>query len=256
MMIFTKKPEASTMSRGNTGFTLAEVLITLGIIGVVAAMTIPTLVANSQKAQYVTALKKVYTNFNQSLIQYSADNGCVGDLKCTGLFGGDSSAVGTILAPYFQIAKNCGVGLGCFSKNISGNIDGTGVRTSNINSNSTGGSAIYKFITADGIHIALLSNENCGPYDSSGATHSMDQVCGSLYIDVNGDKGPNNMGRDIFQFYITNGRGPELYPYGGQDDLEKVWNADLSNLQCNGTNNLDGQLCAARVIEEGWQMNY
>ena len=39
------------------GFTLAEVLITLGIIGVVAAMTIPTLIANTVKTQYVTALK-------------------------------------------------------------------------------------------------------------------------------------------------------------------------------------------------------
>ncbi len=40
------------------GFTLAEVLITLGIIGVVAALTLPSLVAKYKEKQYVTALKK------------------------------------------------------------------------------------------------------------------------------------------------------------------------------------------------------
>ncbi len=42
------------------GFTLAEVLITLGIIGVVAALTIPTLVNNYQKKTYVTGLQRAY----------------------------------------------------------------------------------------------------------------------------------------------------------------------------------------------------
>ena len=42
------------------GFTLAEVLITLGIIGIVAAMTIPTLIANTRSSQYRSRLKKQY----------------------------------------------------------------------------------------------------------------------------------------------------------------------------------------------------
>jgi len=49
------------LKKGNKkGFTLAEVLITLGIIGVVASLTIPTLMANYQKVQYVTGLKRAY----------------------------------------------------------------------------------------------------------------------------------------------------------------------------------------------------
>ena len=59
-------------------FTLAEVLITLGIIGVVAAITIPTLMANYQKAQYVTALKKAYSQINQVLVKIADDRGCPG----------------------------------------------------------------------------------------------------------------------------------------------------------------------------------
>ena len=49
------------------GFTLAEVLVTLGIIGVVSAMTIPTLMQNHQRKVYVTQLHKVYNEFQQAV---------------------------------------------------------------------------------------------------------------------------------------------------------------------------------------------
>lgn len=58
-----------------TGFTLAEVLITLGIVGVVSAMTLPTLVANYQKQATVSKIKKFYTNINQVFLRAQADNG-------------------------------------------------------------------------------------------------------------------------------------------------------------------------------------
>ena len=56
-------------------FTLAEVLITLGIIGVVAAMTIPTLVANYKKKVVETRLVKVYSTFNQAIKMSEAEHG-------------------------------------------------------------------------------------------------------------------------------------------------------------------------------------
>ncbi|MBQ8167977.1 prepilin-type N-terminal cleavage/methylation domain-containing protein, partial [bacterium] len=60
-------------------FTLAEVLITLAIIGVVAAMTIPTLVANYQEKQTVTALRKFQTNMTQAYLLATVDvNGTKG----------------------------------------------------------------------------------------------------------------------------------------------------------------------------------
>ena len=50
------------------GFTLAEVLITLGIIGVVAAMTIPTLISNTNGAQFKSAYKKALSTLNQAIL--------------------------------------------------------------------------------------------------------------------------------------------------------------------------------------------
>ena len=89
------------------GFTLAEVLITLGIIGVVAALTIPTLINNYQKQEYVVGLKKAYAEFNQALAQFANDNGCPGDLKCTGFFETTSSSddFANEIGKYFKGAK-------------------------------------------------------------------------------------------------------------------------------------------------------
>ena len=59
---------------GMGGFTLAEVLITLGIIGVVAAMTMPTLINSTQGAQYKTGFKKALTVLSQAVVMNIALN--------------------------------------------------------------------------------------------------------------------------------------------------------------------------------------
>ena len=71
------------------GFTLAEVLITLGIIGVVAAMTIPTLIANTNGAKFRSQFKKTLSTLNQAGLmaqaQYDFDYaGVNNDSTCTG----------------------------------------------------------------------------------------------------------------------------------------------------------------------------
>ena len=58
----------------NYGFTLAEVLITLGIIGVVAALTLPALVQNNRNREMQTRLKRGYSVLSQALDMYQAEN--------------------------------------------------------------------------------------------------------------------------------------------------------------------------------------
>ena len=94
------------------GFTLAEVLITLGIIGIVAALTIPTLMYQNNKNVEVTQLKKFYSVFNQGMKGYMTKSGCE-DLACTNLFD-QSSSNGTwqtnmvaAMKETFAISKSC-----------------------------------------------------------------------------------------------------------------------------------------------------
>lgn len=57
------------------GFTLAEVLITLGIIGIVASMTLPTLTAKTRKAEATARIKKFYSAMHQAIIMSEMNNG-------------------------------------------------------------------------------------------------------------------------------------------------------------------------------------
>jgi len=61
------------------GFTLAEVLITLVIVGVVAAMTIPTLINNTKQKQYIVAWRKAFSEFSQALLLVKANGDTLDD---------------------------------------------------------------------------------------------------------------------------------------------------------------------------------
>lgn len=240
-----------------SAFTLAEVLVTLGIIGIVAAMTIPTLQANYQKQEYVTRLKKAYTAFNQALMQMSADMGCIGNLKCTGLFIGPNEPTrnqnfGDEIVKYFKTIEVCPAGQnveGCHVK-VDGSPNYTGTPLSG---GVTWGLMViaYRFVTLDGMSYSISnSSNNCS--DTSG---QLKQICAYLMIDTNGFRPPNVRGRDIFAFWIINDKGPRLYPVGGQ--LTSNWWKTAAGVPryCIPTNPV-GSGCAARIIEEGWQMNY
>ena len=70
--------------RRKIAFTLAEVLITLGIIGIVAALTMPSVIEKHQKQVTVNKLKKVYSTLSQMTIRTYADNGPVSDFLTSG----------------------------------------------------------------------------------------------------------------------------------------------------------------------------
>lgn len=239
-------------------FTLAEVLITLGIIGIVAEETIPVVLNNTKNLQYVTGVKKFYDNFNQVLQQISADNGCIGNLACTGLFatGTTDQTLGDALVKYLNVAKNCGANAsqGCWAAGTNYSYDGTGV------SNNYDADVRYKFITTDGMSVWVQNyastTANCGTNLSTGALGYMSQICGFVRVDVNGPKGPNYMGRDTYTFAITNGKGTILYPKGGIDDNNggnSWWNGASPSCQ---TGHVDGRWCPGRIMEESWKMNY
>ena len=98
------------------GFTLAEVLITLAIIGVIAAMTIPALMQSNDDAATIARVKKAQVVLSNAVALYEQQNDCIGDLRSCGLFPSSSSlsdadrqAIWDKFKGVFNFAKDCGV---------------------------------------------------------------------------------------------------------------------------------------------------
>lgn len=245
-------------------FTLCEIIIVIGILGIIAESTIPSLVQDYQKKVQVVALQKAYTTLNQAFKQLMLDSGCVSDFQCTGLFetGTTQDTMGPEIVKYFKVAKDCKTAaLGCMSTSVSTSLKGT-PRDNTFETDVNW----YRFMTVDGMSYSFHNYKaSCadGGY-STGRTNNMKSVCAEVIIDINGPKkGPNNLGRDIFGFYLSNGKGAVFYPWGGMDDNEDGdnWWSNTSGAikHCySGDSNPDisGFYCPGRIMEQGWQMNY
>ena len=169
-------------------FTLAEVLITLGIIGVVAAMTMPSLITAKQEKATISTIKKNYSIFANALLMAQNDNG---ELYTWGITkdADGLNLVSSNLKPYLKIIEDCGVGEksdcapgdnGKF-KDLAGN-----KRNESFSSDD-----YYTFRLNDGTAVALRITNAC---------NNLDTNCVEFYIDTNGKKYPNTLGKDIFYF--------------------------------------------------------
>ena len=169
-------------------FTLAEVLITLGIIGVVAAMTIPTLVANFRKAKVETDLKTSYSIL-QNLVKLSTVEN--GDPSTWGITNDDHDTFDKYFLPYLKGVYNCdSAEIESANETQKGRCQ-TAIYTSEdnyINSNL----AKKKYILSNGIGIM---------YRSGGALTTT-QRRGIFWIDISrGDK--LIMGKNVFTYNLV-----------------------------------------------------
>ena len=251
-------------------FTLAEVLITLGIIGVVAALTLPTLIQNYQKRVYINQLKKSYSVLSNGFRLMMAHDG-VTELKDTHAFSGMG-------------ANFCGSRSSTNLNNILTN------DCSSIREGLTSVFSGIQFAPCDDIETKYL-NGTIIPSTGNGfrkSTHTCIKfpdgsellsyefrkdsttTNGRLYVDINGPKNPNTLGRDIFEFwYFNNGI---LVPYGSQQVSDVMmslssnaeyyaqqgitsfyWRNSTASKKCDISG--QGQMCAGRVLEED-AMNY
>jgi prepilin-type N-terminal cleavage/methylation domain-containing protein len=229
------------------GFTLAEVLITLLIIGVVASLVIPSIINDTNKAEYVTKLKKEYAILQQAYKLLIIDNGgsILNDpnFNCSGTCNGSKSANAmNEFAEKLSVTKNCGTGTGCWYSSTQIFIGGD-IVTSNLESSWSG---VYgKAVLADGTSIAInINNTNCTRTYGSTTVGSptYQSICGIMDIDINGSIKPNQLGRDNFSFYITK---YGIYPKGVYND----------GSTCNPEATSSGYGCSGNVLSKG-EMTY
>ncbi len=223
----------SHFSLPKVAFTLAEVLITLGIIGVVAALTLPTVIANYQKQVTVTKLQKAYTILNQAFRQSEVDNGSSEFWQETNEIGVDEY-FDRYWKKYFndpvycQTAQECGYSGPSPYKKFNGSTSGV---------ISIGKPRVF-FKTSDGVFYLFVDSTT----NANGEIYAVNFV----FIDINGAKAPNTYGIDVFRFDRVAGKG--IIPYGNGASLT----ATIAN--CNPQSN--GEYCAARIMKEGWKINY
>lgn len=209
----------------NKAFTLSEVLITLGVIGVVAALTLPSVINNTRNKQLEVAFKRNYSVLSQALERYFADYGerYIPPYDSDKL-NKDPDKLKQILMKYTNVIDKCET----YSTNSKGCLSGAytyyDFGNRRWNSFLTGDNSL-SFVLNDGSLWLVYNNQ--------------------ILIDTNGiNKKPNRLGYDMFYFCISSQDG-KLIPSSnpGVVDHDKYCSYDST-----GTSN--GNSCALRAITE------
>lgn len=237
------------MKRFNA-FTLSEVLVSLAIVGVVSALTVPTLINNYQRQSYVTQLRKVYSSVMNALVQYTEDQRGE-DLMETDLFSSAINAntgkarVKPFLLNYFKVAKDCGnATTPCFANSYT-NING--------NANSAFAADSYYCVSlasGAGLCMTNLKKEEVVGYKGA---------WGRIAIDINGPKPPNIGGRDMFtMIYYHDGTidGASINPENKSKDDYDIRAQRNTNFTTDCLKSTNGYGCFDKILNDNWKMTY
>ena len=195
---FSRRLKSPLLKKKNKkAFTLAEVLVTLTIIGVVAAVTVPTLSHNTTKHATINTLKTTYSILSQAIHRAQADYGDASEWITENERWTEKGAIEVAekLKPYLKIAKDCGPydeKRECFTYEYS---------------KYRNGQNLYYVIPTDKRYYKLVLNN--GTLIRIKASAVSEYALGTsfiIFVDVNGNKKPNKNGEDIFLFSFTNNK--------------------------------------------------
>ncbi len=191
-------------------FTLAEVLITLAIIGIVASLTIPSVVKNYKAVQYETALKKAESEINRAIYLMRYDLG--EDIKKSNF---QTNTFKPLFMKYFNVIEDCNWS-NCYNKATP--------KYMNYANNAPATNTIFSegnFVVKKGM-LFMIDN------DSSDLQVS---------VDINGyKKAPNRWGYDLFTFYLTD--EGKFVPAGAPNTARTSKNTYCSKESTNGSNGI------------------
>ncbi len=208
-----------------TAFTLAETLIVMGIIGVVAALTIPSLTNSTNNKDIVAKVRKTHANLDDAFGRMIAQHGELEDWSTTNIV---SNTLGSRLAANMKLSKECKGAATC-----------SGTANTLTDGGAASGTPGYSAILADGTAIGVnIFDANCAK--AVGTTPALAKTCGSVVIDVDSYNGKNTQGIDEFNFWITT---TGIYPAGTESDNKSNF---ASHCKAAG-----GAGCTAWVIYNG-----
>jgi len=219
------------------GFTLAEVLITLAIIGVIAAVTLPTLNANTAMASIGPKLGKAVSVFEQ------ANQALLTDKSVDGLTDAAVFADG-----YFNELSNY---IKFNVTNLNYDIDTTGAGGSCTPFGAWNEDGAESAISKDGIFYRYVH----APAPGVASFGARDRI-GALYVDINGMANPNEVATDVFVFTMRN--DGSLEPMGATGAVRCVNNSTWRNLCPLAENGAATDLwaCAGHVFENNMKADW
>lgn len=185
-----------------TAFTLVEVLITLLVLGIVAAITITVIIAKVQDLEYAAQLKNVYSTFASATVSARGDNGgtMIGYWPDHSTIHNNSKfSFGHLYSQYIKgtackSEPDPATATQCWHKNGAAyNQDGTPV--------SVWCYGCSTFVSNSGFWAMAYGSEF---YSCEGSiVNGPSNVCLSIYVDINGAAKPNRINYDIYTLYIT-----------------------------------------------------
>ena len=166
-------------------FTLAEVLLTLLIIGVVASLTVPTLINDTQDAELKTAWKKAFAELSQvsNLIINIDCGGNLTDCITDNTYTGRTVQIRNLYTNRMSTNKKC---------------DGAGDSGARACASDYYGVWMLRNTYGDASGFITNSGTMITTYNQMTWCTNENTFCGILSIDVNGTKGPNTVGKDVF----------------------------------------------------------
>lgn len=236
-----KASELSLRAKNSTAFTLAEVLITLGIIGIVAAMTLPTLIAKHQKKVLQTAFITSYSLLGQALNGLKADTGVSSIYDYYVMY---DTTRGYYMQEEFQRDFAKQLKLVNFSSDMQPKYKTyDGSKEISVDASSYAQSS-FKHALANG---ALLKFSISGSLDGQNI---------SLTVDTNGLKPPNRYGFDVFIFLVKGSNdklvGRKMMRLYTEDEANEDIYSGLAGLPCSikSKQTMNGIGCAGYALED------
>ena len=202
-----------TSLKHKAAFTLAEVLITLGIIGVVAAMTMPTIVANYQSKMFATKLKHAHSLLQNALNLYKAKNNC-DNLLCLADTSKTSAQVANELATVVDGAIICKTRDSKYCAPYSIKENSPTYKENGVYAAAYAMGWQGRMYLKNGLIISITQYDACKKTlttperdengNETGGTVSYDvDRCAQIAVDTNGQSLPNQIGVDIMRYDIN-----------------------------------------------------
>lgn len=220
------------------GFTIAEILITIGVIGLVASLTFPNLIKIYDKQVTISKIKENYNIINQTLVRAASEHYInIKDLfDITAPMTQSAETITTNfvqsnILPYIYLAKNCGwsTASACgmekqyyLNKNLDGNY----------------ASSWYRLFLRNGASMFFAPNND--------GINWMGMI---IVIDINGNNKPNTYGKDVFEFVFSS--ASKKVDFYGINNLRNSLKTN-SNDGCNS--DAKGVYCGALIEKDGWQI--